>query len=84
MKPLNLDDLKHGQFVWLESYGCAFKTLKLSRSFVIAVTCSAVYFAFPFLKLNCETYNSNLTWRCWDQRPDMDTLAEEEWTAIAI
>ena len=84
MKPLNLADLKPGQFVWLESYGYAFKTLKLSRSFVIAVTCSAVYFAFPFLKLNCATYNSNLTWRCWNLRPDMDTLAEEEWTAIAI
>ena len=82
MRPLNLPELKPGKTVWLESYGYAFKTLHLTKATVLAVTSTAVYFAFPFCKMDTASYNADLTWRCWDERPDMDTLAEKEWAAI--
>ena len=83
MKVLDLSELKTGRTVWLESYGYAFKTLRLTRTTVLAATPSAVYFAFPFCKMDTASYNADLTWRCWDGRPDPDTLAEEEWMDIA-
>ena len=83
MRVLALADLKPGKTVWLESYGYAFKTLRLIRTTVLAATPSAVYFAFPFCKMDTASYNTDLTWRCWDGRPDLDTLAEEEWIDIA-
>ena len=79
MRPMKLSELKPGKTVWLESYGYAFKTLRLVKAVVLAVTSSAVYFAFPFCKMGSASYNTDLTWRCWDEQPDMDTLAEEEW-----
>ena len=82
MRPMRLSELKPGKTVWLESYGYAFKTLRLVKAVVLVATSSAVYFAFPFCKMDAASYNTDLTWRCWDERPDMDTLAEEEWAAI--
>ena len=79
MRPMKLSELKPGKTVWLESYGYAFKTLRLVKAVVLAVTSSAVYFAFPFYRMDALGYNTDLTWRCWDEQPDMDTLAEEEW-----
>ena len=83
MSPMKLSELKPGKTVWLESYGYAFKTLRLVKAVVLAVTSSAVYFAFPFCKMDASSYNADLTWRCWDEQPDTDTLAEEEWDLIA-
>ena len=83
MKVLNLSEIKPGKTVWLESYGYAFKTLHLTRSAVLAVTPSAVYFAFPFSRMDCGSYNSGLTWRCWDEQPSLDAIAEEEWPSFA-
>ena len=83
MKVMDLSELKTGRAVWLESYGYAFKTLHLTRSTVLAATPSAVYFAFPFCRMDCGSYNSGLTWRCWDEQPSLDALAEEEWHRAA-
>ena len=83
MRILNLHELTPGKTIWLESYGYAFKTLRLSKATVLAVTSSAVYFAFPFCKMDCASYNIDLTWRCWDEKPDLDTLAEEDWPRAA-
>ena len=33
--------------------------------------------------MDCSSYNVDLTWRCWDTRPGLDALAEEEWLDIA-
>ena len=82
MRPMKRYELKPGKTVWLESYGYAFKTLRLVKAVVLVATSSAVYFAFPFCKMDAASYNTDLTWRCWDERPDMDILAEEEWAAI--
>ena len=82
MRPMKLYELKPGKTVWLESYGYAFKTLRLVKAVVLVATSSAVYFAFPFCKMDAASYNTDLTWRCRDERPDMDILAEEEWAAI--
>ena len=81
MRPMKLSELKPGKTVWLESYGYAFKTLRLVKAVVLAVTSSAVYFAFPFCKMDASGYNTDLTWRCWDGEPDIDTLCETEWEA---
>ena len=83
MRVLALDDLKPGKTVWLESYGYAFKTLQLTRAVVLAVTSTSIFFAFPFRRMDCSSYNADLTWRCWDTRPGLDALAEEEWLDIA-
>ncbi len=82
MRPMKLYELKPGKTVWLESYGYAFKTLRLVKAVVLAATSSAVYFAFPFCKMDAASYNTDLTWRCWDKQPDIDTLVEEEGAAI--
>ena len=82
MRPMKLYELKPGKTVWLESYAYAVKTLRLVKAVVLAATSSAVYFAFPFCKMDAASYNTDLTWRCWDERPDIDILAEEEWAAI--
>ena len=81
---MNFSEQKPGKSVWLESYGYAFKTLRLSKVVILAVTPSAIYFAFPFSKMGTVSYNTVLTWRCWDEQPDIDTLAEEEWAAIPL
>ena len=80
MKVLDISALKPGKTVWLESYGYAFKALRLARVTIIAVTASTVYFVFPFCCMNRFCYNADLTWRCWDERPDLDTLAEADWS----
>ena len=82
MRPMKLYELKRGKKAGLESSGYDFKTLRLVKAVVLVATSSAVYFAFPFCKMDAASYNTDLTWRCWDERPDMDILAEEEWAAI--
>ncbi len=80
MRTLRVEELKPGKSVWLENNGLAFKELRLNRVTVLAVTEKYVYF-FPFLRLPLMTYNRDLTWRCWDGEPDIDTLCETEWDA---
>ena len=77
---LHVTQLRPGRTVWLENNGLAFKVLRLNRVTVLAVTEKHIYF-FPFLRLPLTTYNRDLTWRCWDGEPDVDTLCETEWEA---
>ena len=80
MRTLRVEELKPGKSVWLENNGLAFKVLRLNRVTVLAVTEKHIYF-FPFLRLPLTTYNRDLTWRCWDGEPDVDTMCETEWEA---
>ena len=78
MRILELRELQPGRRVWLENNGLAFKNMHLRQTTVRWVTSSTVFFS-PFLRLPIASYNKELTWRCWDERPDLDTACETEW-----
>lgn len=77
---LEARQLYPGRLVWLENNGFAFKMLHLSKSRILMVTRKAVYF-FPFRRLPLTAYNIELTWRCWDNEPDIDIVCETDWGA---
>lgn len=76
---LKASALLPGRSVWLEDNGFAFKKLKLIKAKVLIVTQRYVYF-FPFTRLPLASYNNGMTWRCWNDEPDIDTVSETEWT----
>ena len=78
MRTLRMEELKPGKSVWLEDNGLAFKTMRLRRAFILRVSPASVVF-FPFLRLPAASYSKELTWRCWDERPELDTVCETEW-----
>ncbi len=80
MQVLGLRKLKPGKKVWLEDNGFAFKELHISRATILVVTKRHIYF-FPFKRLPVAVYNMDLTWRCWGEKPDLDSLCEMEWDA---
>lgn len=38
-------------------------------------------YLFPFTRLPLPTYNKELSWRCWDAEPDIDTVCDTDWAA---
>ena len=80
MKVLQASSLHPWQTVWVENNGFAFKKVSLKKAVVLSITPHSVLL-FPFVRLPLDCYNRDLTWRCWDEKPDTDTLAEEEWAA---
>ena len=83
MNVLQPSDLKPGRRVWLEDYGLAFKKLRMSKVTVLLATREYMLF-FPFRRLPMATYNRDMTWRCWDERPDADAVCETEWTGAVL
>ena len=79
MRVLNARELFPGRLVWLENNGFAFKKLSLTPVVILAVSRKNAFF-FPFHRLPLSRYNQDLTWRCWDGKPDLDTLVEEDWS----
>ena len=84
MYVLSKADLHPGAHVWMEDNGEAFKALEIKAVTILSVDSEALFYiddAGGFGVQWIDRYNTDLTWRCWDELPDADTLAEEEWAA---
>lgn len=78
MRVLDKTELTPGKSVWLEDNGLAFKEMDLLHCTCIWIGKQDAVF-LPFRKLDLRLYNLDTVWRCWDEKPDCDSLSEVEW-----